>query len=44
MPPQTPPPDDEGFILLEGWMFGVAGFEPAMVVVERLPPANDNTP
>ena len=36
-------PPDDGFMLLEGWMFGALMFPPAMEVVSRLPPANDNT-
>lgn len=39
------PPEGEGVVLIEGWMFGVLGFEEAVEhVLKFYPPANDNPP
>lgn len=38
----TPPEgDDEGFVLLEGWMFGALMYPEAIEHVRQFPPAND---
>ncbi len=35
---------EDGFILIEGWMFGALYFADAMEEVLRVPPANDTEP
>ena len=40
--PGEPPAEDEGFVLLEGWMVGAMMYAPAMEHIERIPAANDN--
>lgn len=36
--------EEEGLLLLEGWMFGLLQFNAAAAEVIRVPPANDNDP
>ncbi|WP_158292372.1 hypothetical protein [Paracraurococcus ruber] len=33
---------EDGFMLLEGWMFGALMFEAAAERIEQFPPANDD--
>ena len=44
MSEQTDDPQEDGILLIEGWMFGAAMFEAAMAEVIRVPPANDRDP
>lgn len=40
--PGEPPVDEDGFMLLEGWMVGAMMYAPAIEHIESNPPANDN--
>ncbi|MDO9709216.1 hypothetical protein [Paracraurococcus lichenis] len=35
---------EEGFVLLEGWMFGALMYPAAVERIEQFPPANDDDP
>jgi hypothetical protein len=41
-PGGPPEAEDDGFVLLEGWMFGALMYPPAIDRVREFPPANDN--